>query len=135
MSELRAKKAQLLRNEIGKKMEGLKISFEKPVTKQGKLFGSITLNDISAQLKSQGFDIDKKFIQLDSPIKTAGDYKLNVDLGESVVSIDISVQGEKPKSEKTSTFSKLVKLSKSLTRHSPKQEEPAEDADSSENKQ
>ncbi len=129
MSELNSKKAQFLRNEMGKKIEGLKISFEKPMTKQGKLFGSITLNDISSQLQSKGFNIDKKFIQLDSPIKAAGDYKLNVDLGEKLVSIDISVQGEKPKNEKASAFSKLVQFSKSLTRS---KEDSADDTDSSE---
>ncbi len=135
ISELRSKKAQLLRNEIGKKMEGIKLSFEKSTTKQGKLFGSITLSDISAKLKTQGFDIDKKFIQLNSPIKTIGDHKVNVDLGESLIFIDISVQGEKSKNEKTSTLSKLVKFSKSLTGQSSKQEEPASSTDCSDNKQ
>ena len=133
IAELRSKKAQLLRNEIGKKMEGIKLSFQKPTTKQGKLFGSITLNDISAKLKSQGFDIDKKFIQLDSPIKAIGEYKVNVDLGESTTAIEISIQGETPKNEKTSTLSKLVKFSKSLTGQPSKQEEPAS-TDSSERK-
>lgn len=125
IAKIRSKKAQTLRNELGKKMEGTKLSFEKPTTKQGKLFGSVTVNDISSQLKSQGFDIDKKFIQLEAPIKIAGDHKVNIDLGESSVSIDISVQEEKQKSEKPSTLSKLVQLSKSLTGQSSKQEEPA----------
>ena len=134
VAELRSKKAQLLRNELGKKMEGTKLSFQKPTTKQGKLFGSITINDISSKLKSQGFDIDKKFIQLSTPIKTIGNYKIDVDLGENSVSIEVSVQAEKQKSEQTSTLSKLVKLSKSLTGQSSKKEEPA-DTDSSEIKE
>lgn len=134
LAELRSKKAQLLRNEIGKKMEGLKLSFQKQTTKQGKLFGSITLNDICTQLKAQGFDINKKFIQLTSPIKTIGDHKVIIDLGENTVFIEISVQGEKPKNEKTSTLSKLVKFSRSLTGQASKKEEPT-DAGSSETKQ
>ena len=133
IAELRSKKAQTLRNELGEKMEGVKLSFQKPTTKQGKLFGSITTADISSQLKSQGFDIDKKFIQLEVPIKTVGDYKVNIDLGESSVSIDISVQGEKQKNSKSSPLSKLVQFSKSLTGQSSKQEEPA-NTDSSKEK-
>lgn len=132
-AELRSKKAQLLRNELGKKMGGIKLSFQKQTTKQGKLFGSITVNDISSKLKTQGFDIDKKFIQLSAPIKAVGDYKIDIDLGENSASIEVSIQAEKQKSEKPSTLSKLVKLSKSLTGQSSKQEEPAE-TDSSETK-
>ena len=126
IAELRSKKAQLLRNELGEKMKGIKLSFQKQTTKQGKLFGSITVSDISSKLKAQGFDIDKKFIQLSTPIKTIGDHKVDIDLGESSASIEISVQTEKQKNEKTSTLSKLVKLSKSLTGQSSKQEEPAD---------
>ena len=133
MAELRSKKAQALRNELGKKIEGVKLSFQKPITKQGKLFGSITVNDISSQLKLQGFDIDKKFIQLETPIKTIGDYKVCIDLGESSASIEISVQGEKQKNSKPSTLSKLVQFSKSLTGQSSKQEEPANTGSSKEN--
>jgi len=126
VAELRSKKAQLLRSELGKKMDGTKLLFQKPTTRQGKLFGSITVNDISSKLKSQGFDIDKKFIQLSTPIKIIGEYKVDIDLGESSVSIEVSVQTEKQKSEKTSTLSKLFKFSKSLTRQSSKQEKPVQ---------
>ena len=132
-AELRSRKAQVLRNEMGKKIEGVKLSFEKPTTKQGKLFGSITLNDIASKLKSQGFDIDKKFIQLPAPIKTVGDHNIPIDLGESSVSIEISVQGEKQKSDKPSTLSKLVKLSKSLTGQTSKEKEKEKDSSAEEN--
>ena len=41
----------------------------------GKLFGSITSADIADAVKEQsGADIDKKKIQLDSPIKQVGDF-------------------------------------------------------------
>ena len=46
----------------------------------GKVFGSITSKDISDALKEQGFDVDKKKIQLDSPIKTLGETTVNVKL-------------------------------------------------------
>ena len=38
----------------------------------GKVFGSVTSKDIAEALNAQGFEIDKKKIKLDSPIKELG---------------------------------------------------------------
>ncbi|MEE3383336.1 MAG: 50S ribosomal protein L9 [Anaerovoracaceae bacterium] len=38
----------------------------------GKVFGSVTSKDIADALNAQGFDIDKKKIKLDGPIKELG---------------------------------------------------------------
>jgi large subunit ribosomal protein L9 len=38
----------------------------------GKVFGSVTSKDIADALNAQGFDIDKKKIKLDAPIKELG---------------------------------------------------------------
>ena len=44
----------------------------------GKLFGSVTSLEISVQLKSLGFDVDKKSIVLIEPIRAVGTYKIKV---------------------------------------------------------
>lgn len=41
---------------------------------EGKLFGSITTSDISAALKAQGFEVDRRRIDLDQPIKSLGEH-------------------------------------------------------------
>ena len=52
----------------------------------GKLFGSITSKDIAEALKTQGnFDIDKKKVQLQSPIKLAGKFDVKIKLYPGVV--------------------------------------------------
>lgn len=52
----------------------------------GKLFGSITSKDIADGFKEQaGFEIDKKKIQLDSPIKTTGEFTVKIKLYPEVV--------------------------------------------------
>ena len=43
-----------------------------------KLFGSVTKQDLSGLLKENGVEIDKKFIHLDSPIKTLGSHEIEV---------------------------------------------------------
>jgi large subunit ribosomal protein L9 len=49
-----------------------------------KLFGSVTNLDIQKALAAQGFDVDRKKIHLDGPIKTLGEHVATVDLGAGV---------------------------------------------------
>lgn len=51
---------------------------------EGKSFGSITSHDLAELLKSEGFEIDKKDIVLDEPIKHPGVYDIKVHLGENI---------------------------------------------------
>ena len=51
----------------------------------GRLFGSITTQEIADAIKTQeGIDIDKRKIVLDGQIKTTGDYKVKVKLGYEI---------------------------------------------------
>ena len=119
LSLLQAKKAQLLRDEIAKKLEGLKLSFHKSFSAKGKLFGSVTLSEISEKLREKGFDIDKKFIKLSSPIKEAGKYRLEIDLGKdskSCIEVEVLQKVPSKNEDKKSSgkISKLIEFSKSL---------------------
>ncbi|MBM3449409.1 MAG: 50S ribosomal protein L9 [Armatimonadetes bacterium] len=44
----------------------------------GRLFGSITAADVADALSRRGFEISKKQISLEDPIKTIGSYKVDV---------------------------------------------------------
>ena len=64
---------------------------EKPVTlglntgENGKLFGSISTKEIALEAKKQlGFEIDKKKMQLDEPIKTLGTHIISVKVHREV---------------------------------------------------
>ena len=51
----------------------------------GRLFGSITTQEIADAIKAQeGIDIDKRKIVLDGQIKTVGDYKVKVKMGYEI---------------------------------------------------
>ncbi len=54
------------------------------VGENGKLFGSITTKEIADAYKKSGFEIDKKKIVLNEPIKALGTYLITVKLFEGV---------------------------------------------------
>ena len=61
---------------------------------EGRLFGSITSNDIAAALKSQtGIEVDRRDIDVPSPIRTIGIHSVSVSLYHDVtgtVSVDVA---------------------------------------------
>lgn len=65
--------------ELAKKLTGLSVNFDVKAGENGRLFGSITSKDIAEEIKKQhGFDVDKKKIVLNEPIKAAGVYNIEV---------------------------------------------------------
>ncbi len=57
---------------------------------EDKLFGSVTSADIAGELGKQGFEVDKKTILLDEPIKKVGVYTVDIKLHREV-SVPIKV--------------------------------------------
>lgn len=55
-----------------------------------RLFGSITAQDVANALTTSGFEIDKRKIDLDHPIKTLGDHTVTIKLHPDV-SADVRV--------------------------------------------
>ncbi len=66
--------------EMKKKLEEITVEVKTKAGKSGKVFGSVTSADIAEALQALGFDIDKKKIQLNSPIKAIGTTDVNVKL-------------------------------------------------------
>ena len=63
---------------ILKKVEDLNLSLKMQSEEDDKLFGSVTKLDIVKLLEENGITIDKKYIDLSSPIKTLGEHKVNI---------------------------------------------------------
>jgi large subunit ribosomal protein L9 len=51
---------------------------------EGKLFGSVTASDIAEALAARGFEVDRRRIELDQPIKTLGRHTVGVRLHADV---------------------------------------------------
>jgi len=49
------------------------------VGQEGKLFGSVTRQDIQAALKKEGFEIDKRHIETE-PLHQVGEYRIKIKL-------------------------------------------------------
>ena len=65
---------------------------------EGKLFGSVTNMDIERALREKGFDIERRKIHLDEPIKNLGDFEVPVRLAADVTAtIRVSVVPEEGK--------------------------------------
>ena len=66
---------------LAERINGLTVQIATKGGEGGRLFGSITSKDIAEALKAQhNLDLDKKKIQLDSPIKQTGEFKVEVKL-------------------------------------------------------
>ena len=70
--------------DLAKKLEEVSITFAARVGEEGKLFGSVTAGDIADQLAAQGFEIEKRQIDLHEPIKALGVYRVPVRLHADV---------------------------------------------------
>lgn len=70
--------------ELAARLEQVQLTFSARVGEEGKLFGSVTPADIAHQLAAQGFEIEKRQIELHEPLKALGVYKVPVRLHAGV---------------------------------------------------
>jgi large subunit ribosomal protein L9 len=94
VAEAKKKKAVGARKEILEKLAKETVNFKMETAEGGdKLFGAITSSDIAEELAKVGYNIDRKEIVLDGPIKILGQHKAKVKLGEGLeTEIKISVE-------------------------------------------
>lgn len=68
------------------KIEGKSINIKAKAGQGGRLFGSVTAKEISAELKKQfGINVDKRKISLDVDIKAFGTYNAEIKLYTGIV--------------------------------------------------
>ncbi|MFE7362725.1 50S ribosomal protein L9 [[Kitasatospora] papulosa] len=72
-------------NEIKAKLEAVKVRLAVRSGDAGRLFGSVTPADIASAIQSAGGpDVDKRRVELGSPIKTLGGHQVSVRLHPEV---------------------------------------------------
>ncbi|MDD4816141.1 MAG: 50S ribosomal protein L9 [Clostridia bacterium] len=72
--------------ELAKKIEKLTLTLQAKSGENGKIFGAITTKEIADCFQKLGFEVDKRKILLKEPIKSVGNYKLEIKLHPLVVS-------------------------------------------------
>jgi large subunit ribosomal protein L9 len=70
--------------ELVTKLEPLVLSFTRKSGEAGHLFGSVTSADIAADLATKGFEVDRRKIQLDEPLRSLGDFSVAIKLYRDV---------------------------------------------------
>lgn len=71
------------------------VIFKRKVGEKDKLFGSVTSQDIAELLNAKGFDIDKRKILLDEPIKNIGFFPVSIKIHPEVpCTINVRVEKE-----------------------------------------
>jgi large subunit ribosomal protein L9 len=76
--------------DLAKLMSSVEITIAQKAGENDQLFGSVTANDVAIALEKAGYTIERRKVHLDEPIKTLGDFKVNVRLHREV-SLDIPV--------------------------------------------
>lgn len=80
---------------ISDKLAAVSLEFTAKAGEEGRLFGSVTTMDIEKALKEQGFEVERRRIVLDAPIKNVGDYEVPIRLRPEVMpSIKVKVMSE-----------------------------------------
>lgn len=76
-----AKKQEKERKEaevLAAELEKVSVTIPVKVGEEDKIFGSVTTQMISEGLKEKGYEIDKRKIEINEPIKALGIYSINV---------------------------------------------------------
>jgi len=70
--------------ELAKSLEDVSITASVQVGEEDRMFGSVTQQQISDLLKEKGYEVDRRKIDLDEPIKALGRYTIRIKLSSKV---------------------------------------------------
>jgi len=80
--------------EAVRRLEGLVLEVRSKAGEGGKLFGSVTSQQIADALAKRGFEISRKQVELDEPIRVQGFFKVPIRVAAgTVVRVDLNVVG------------------------------------------
>ena len=87
---------------LAKQFDGVNLSFTRRSGEKDQLFGSVTSADIAQALEHRGFNVDRRKLQLEEPLKMLGEFTVPIKLHREVtttIKVTIAkeaVEGEQP---------------------------------------
>ncbi len=69
---------------LSAELETVSVTISVQVGEEDKIFGTVTTQMITDALKDKGYDIDKRKIEIEEPIKSLGIYDVSVKLHQNV---------------------------------------------------
>jgi large subunit ribosomal protein L9 len=92
--QLILRKAELIRKDaesFAEKFRGVTLTLARKVVEEDKIYGSVSVSDISQALEEAGVEIERKLIKLDEPIKSLGEFQVPVKVHADVTA-ELTVQ-------------------------------------------
>ncbi len=81
-------------------LNAVSLVFERKVGEHDHLFGSVTSADIARQLEEKGFNIDRRKVHLEEPLKQLGEFHIPVRLHREVTAhVAVTVNGDSASAE------------------------------------
>ena len=78
-----------------KRLDGLKLTVRMRSGEEGRLFGSVTNLDVERLLAEKGFQVGRRNISLEEPIKQLGTFPISVQVGRAVkATVELTVEAE-----------------------------------------
>ena len=94
VAESRATKTRTEAEVLATKLGSVKLTIQRPVGEEGKLYGSVTSRDIEEALAKQGFSVDRRRIETDA-IRALGTYPVSIRLASSVsATVELTVSAQ-----------------------------------------
>jgi large subunit ribosomal protein L9 len=88
---------------IAKQLEGINVVFAVQTGPGGKMFGAVTAQDLISRIAEQGVELEKKQVNLYTPVKSLGKHTTRVRLHPEVsVDFEFEVVSENPIEEEES---------------------------------
>ena len=85
-TERRAQRKSNEAKETAARLEGQEVVFAARAGEGDRLYGSITANDVAEKLHATtGIEVDRRFVEMEHPIKTVGEHTVLVKLGSGAV--------------------------------------------------
>ena len=84
IAEIREEKKSKEARQLAKKIEQVPCTIPVKVGEEDRIFGSVTAQEIADFLKKEGFDIEKRQVDLEEPIKQLGVYSVRISLYRDV---------------------------------------------------
>ncbi|HYS15408.1 MAG TPA: 50S ribosomal protein L9 [Candidatus Binatia bacterium] len=82
--EAKADRVKVDAESLRARIEGLVYEQRRQASEEGKLFGSVTSQDVADFLGARGISMDRKRITLDEPIKALGEFSVSMRLHPEV---------------------------------------------------
>jgi len=81
-------------------LNNVSLVFERKVGEHDQLFGSVTSADIAHELEAKGFNIDRRKVHLEEPLKQLGEFHIPVKLHREVTAhVAVTVKGDEKSAE------------------------------------